>query len=60
MPTIFATDPGETKMQVAAIQVSVDYIHDIGSPVAEATFVAVIPDPFQFFKIRLDAPVKIL
>jgi hypothetical protein len=45
------------EMQVTAIQVSIDYIHDIGSPVAVATFVAVIPSPFQFFEIRLDAPV---
>jgi hypothetical protein len=48
-----AFDPGETEMQVAAIQVSVDHIHDIWPTVA----VVVIPSHFQLPEIRFDAPV---
>jgi len=49
-----AFDPDETETQVAAIQVSIDHIHDIWPPVAVAEFVAFIPGHFQFFKIRFD------
>jgi hypothetical protein len=55
--TLRAFDPGETEMQVAAIQVSIDHIHDIWPPVAVSAFVAVIPGHFQLLEIRFDAPV---
>ena len=52
-----AFDPGETEMQVAAIQVFIDHIHDIWLPVAVSAFVAVIPGHFQLLEIRFDAPI---
>ena len=57
MATLRAFDPGETEMQVAAIQVSIDHIHDIWPPVAVSAVVAVTPSHFQHLEIRFDALV---
>jgi len=55
-----AFDPGETEMQVAAIQVFIDHIHDIWPPVAVSAFVAVIPGHFQLLEIRFDASLLLV
>ena len=53
-----AFDPGETEMQVVAIQVSIDHIHDIWPPVS--AFVAVISSHFQLLEIRFDTSLLLV
>jgi len=58
MATLRAFDLGESEMQIAAIQVSIDHIHDIWPPVVVSAFVAIIPGHFQLLEIRFDAPIR--
>jgi hypothetical protein len=60
MATLRAFDSGETEMQVAAIQISIDHIHDIWPPVAVSAFVAVIPSHFQLLEIRFDTSLLLV
>ena len=55
-----AFDPGETEMQVVAIQVSIDHIHDIWPPIAVSAFVAVISSHFQLLEIRFDTSLLLV
>jgi hypothetical protein len=43
MTAIFAFDPGKSEMKITAIQIFVNYSHDICPPIAIAGFIHIIP-----------------
>ena len=57
MPTFRAFYPGESAMQVPAIQITVNDLHDMGAPEAKMRGIPVIPKLIQFFKMILNALV---
>jgi|GEM_PF-6687913 len=59
MAAIHASHPGESAVQVPAIQVPMDHIRHIGPPPAVNAGIAIIPKPFELFEVRLHAPVVV-
>ena len=55
MPAVFTFNPGKTDMQIAALQVPIDYIGHLWSPDAIARCIAVLSAHFQLFKVVLYA-----
>ena len=53
MITIIAFNPGESTVQISAIQIAINHIHDIGSPEPVTLLIAIIPEHFQLFKMCL-------
>ena len=53
--TILATHPRKTKMQIAALQIPIDYIGDIGPPETIARRIEILPLHLQLFKVILNA-----
>ena len=53
MVTVIAFNPGESALQISAIQIPINHIHDIGSPEPVTLLVAIIPEHFQLFKMCL-------
>ena len=54
MAAIFAFDPGKTAMQIPTVQIPVDHIQRIGTPIAVPACIAIIPNPLQLLKVRLN------
>ena len=46
VPAIFTTDPGKSHMEITAIQIFIDYRHDICPPESIPGFIHVIPSTF--------------
>lgn len=57
MATFRAFYPGESAMQVPAIQITVNDIHEMGAPEAKMRGIPVVPKLIQFFKMILNALV---
>jgi hypothetical protein len=53
MVTVIAFNTGESTVQISAIKVAHDHIHDIGSPEPVTLLIAIIPEHFQLFKMCL-------
>ncbi len=53
MVTIIAFNPGESTVQITAIQIPINHSHDIGSPESVTLLIAIIPEHFQLFKMCL-------
>jgi hypothetical protein len=55
MVTIIAFDPGQTTAQITTIPMAINHRHHVGSPEALTSFITIIAEQFQFFKMRLGA-----
>lgn len=51
MAAFFTADPGKPHMKIATVEISVNYGHDVCSPIAVSGFIHIIPYPFQLFKM---------
>ncbi len=51
MTAFFTSNPGKPQMEIAAIQVLIDYSDDICPPETVPGSIHIIPCPFQFFKM---------
>ena len=54
---VFTFDPGKTAMQIAPVQIPVDHIQCIGAPKAVPAGISIIPDRFQFLKVRFETTI---
>jgi len=59
MPAVCTLYPCETTMQIATIQITLDDIHDMGTPESKTRGILVVPNLFQFFEMRCDAFVVV-
>jgi hypothetical protein len=55
MAAPLATHPRKAKMQIAALQVAIDHIGDIGAPETVARCIAILPEHLQLLKMILYA-----
>lgn len=55
MTTRLALYPCKAEMQVAALQVTIDYIGDIGPPETLAWCITILPEHLQLLKVVLFA-----
>ncbi len=57
MAAFFTADPGKPHMKISTIEISVNYGHDVCSPIAVSGGIHIIPHPFQLFKMILNTLV---
>ena len=57
MAAAVTSDPGKSKMEIAAVQIVIDNVHYKWAPEAVAPHVPVFPGAFQLFEVRFDALV---
>jgi hypothetical protein len=57
MATFRAFYPGESTMQISAIQITVNDLHDMRAPESKMRGIPVVPKLIQFFKMILNALV---
>jgi hypothetical protein len=57
MIAVITFNPGETLMELSTIQVLIDNIHHMGTPITIFMLITLIPNPFQFLKLCLYTPV---
>jgi hypothetical protein len=55
MAAMVASHPGESAMQVAAIQIPVDHIGDVRPPEAVSGRIKIVPGSFQLFEMIFHA-----
>ena len=55
MAALHALDPCKATTQVAAIQITINDLHDIRPPESVIRGIALVPEPFQFFEVGLYA-----
>jgi hypothetical protein len=55
MPAITASHPGKPEMQIAAVQIPVNHIPDIGPEKAVLPLISIFPCHFQVFEMILYA-----
>ena len=53
MVTVIAFNPGESTVQISAIQIPIHHIHNIGSLEPVTLLIAILPEHFQLFKMGL-------
>ena len=51
MAAILAFDPGKPTVQIPTLQISINDLHNIGTPEPVEPFIAILPDHFQLFKM---------
>jgi len=57
IPTLFTTDPGKSHMEITAVEISVNHIHDVCPPETVPGCIHIIPCPFKLFKMIFDTLV---
>ena len=57
MAALRTFDPCKATMQIAAIQITINDLHDIRPPESVIRGIALVPEPFQFFEVGLYALV---
>ena len=57
MVTVIAFNPCETLMEISTVQVLIDNIHHVGTPVTIFMLITLIPNPFEYLKLCLYTPI---
>lgn len=51
MVAVFAFDPRKTLMEVSAVQILIDNIHHMRTPITIFSLITLFPNPFKLLKI---------